>query len=94
MLKISKIKLEKIGDPEISDFFRKSIRCRMCFIATRKAKSDYRNSNVGNCKKWMTHIRDIDRNNVYGSQMPFGLTTDDYRFEDKVFIKKIGKNEK
>ena len=51
MLKISKIKLEKISDPEISEFFRKSIRGGMSFIATRKAKSDYKNSNVENCKK-------------------------------------------
>ena len=51
MLKISKIKFEKIIDPEISEFFRKSIRGGMSFIATRKAKSDYKNSNVENCKK-------------------------------------------
>ena len=51
MLKISKIKLEKINDPEISEFFRKYIRGGMSFIATRKAKSDYKNSNVESCKK-------------------------------------------
>ena len=54
MLKTSKIKLEKISDPEISEFFRKSIRGGMSFIATRKAKSDYKNSNVENSKKeWL-----------------------------------------
>merc|ERR1712074_293643 len=31
MLKISKIKLKKISDPEISEFFRKSIRGEMSF---------------------------------------------------------------
>ena len=46
MLKISKIKLEKLSDPEISEIFRKSIRGGMSFIATRKAKSDFKNSNV------------------------------------------------
>ena len=51
MLKISKIKLEKISDPEISEFFRKSIRGGMSFIATRKAKSDYKDSNIESCKK-------------------------------------------
>lgn len=51
MLKISKIKLEKIGDPEINEFFRKSIRDVMSFVATRKAKSEYKNSNAENCKK-------------------------------------------
>ena len=39
------------------------------FIATRKAYSDYKNSNVENFKKIMTHIRYIDGNNLYGSQM-------------------------
>ena len=92
MLKISKIKLEKISDPEINEFFRKSIRGGMSFIATRKAKSDYKDSNVENCKKRMTHIRYIDGNNLYGSQMLFDLPTDDYRFEDKIFIKKVEKN--
>ena len=91
MLKISKIKLEKISDPEINEFFRKSIRGGMSFIATRKAKSDYKDSNVENCKKRMTHIRYIDGNNLYGSQMLFDLPTDDYRFEDKIFIKKVEK---
>ena len=94
MLKISKIKLEKISDPEISEFFRKSIRGGMSFIATRKAKSDYKNSNVENCKKRMTHIRYIDGNNLYGSQMLFELPTEDYKFEDENFYKKLKKNEK
>ena len=89
MLKISRIKLELISDPEINNFFRKSIRGGMSFIATRMAKSDYINSNVENCKKRMNHIRYIDGNNLYGSQMLFDLPTEDYKFEDKMFIKKI-----
>merc|ERR1711947_49308 len=88
MLKISKIKLEKISDPEISEFFRKSIRGGMSFIATPKAKSDHKNSNVENRKKRMTHIRYIDGNNLYGSQMPFALPTEDYKFEDEIFMEK------
>merc|ERR1712074_474791 len=91
MLKISKIKLEKISDPEISEFFRESIRGGMTFIATRKAKYDYKNSNVENCKKRMTQIRYIDGNNLYGSQMLFELPTENYKFEDEIFIKKLKK---
>merc|ERR1712074_473559 len=86
ILKISKIKLEKISDPEISEFSRKSIRGGMSFIATRKAKSNYKNSNVENCKKRMTHMRYIDGNNLYGSQMLFDLPTENYKFEDEIFI--------
>merc|ERR1712148_109277 len=82
MLKISNIKLEKISDPEIREFFRKSIRGGRSFIATRKPKSDYKHSDVENCKKRMTHIRYIDGNNLYGSQMLFDLPTEDYKFED------------
>jgi len=91
MLKISKVKLELISDPEMSDFFQKSIRGGMSFITTRKAKSDYIDSNIENCKGRMTHIRYIDGNNLYGSQMLFDLPTEDYKFEDEKFVKKIEK---
>ena len=37
----------------------------------------------------MTHIRYIDGNNLYGSQMLFNLPTEDYRFEDIKFIKNV-----
>ena len=92
MLKISKVKLELISDPEMSDFFQKSIRGGMSFITTRKAKSDYTDSNIENCQGRMTHIRYIDGNNLYGSQMIFDLPTQDYKFEDEKFVKKIEKN--
>ena len=64
----------------------------MSFITTRKAKSDYTDSNIENCKGRMTHIRYIDGNNLYGSQMIFDLPTQDYKFEDEKFVKKIEKN--
>ena len=63
----------------------------MSFIATRKAKSDYINSNVENCKNTITHIRYIDGNNFYGSQMLFDLTTEEYKFEDKMFMEMFEK---
>ena len=91
MLKISKVKLELISDPEMSDFFRKSIRGGMSFIATRNAKSDYTDSNIENCNEKMNHIRYIDGNNLYGSQMLFDLPTEDYKFENQAFIQKIEK---
>ena len=40
----------------------------------------------------MTHIRYIDGKNLYGSQIMFDLPTDDYRFEDKIVIKRIENN--
>ena len=91
MLKVSKVQLELISNPEICNFFRKSIRGGMSFIATRRAKSDYTNSDVENCNKRMTHIRYIDGNNLYGSQMLFDLPTGDYKLENKDFIKRIEK---
>ena len=91
MLKISKVKLELISDPEMCEFFRKSIRGGMSFIVTRKAKSDYVDSNIENCEGRMTHIRYIDGNNLYGSQMLFDLPMEDYKFEDETFIKNIEK---
>ena len=41
----------------------------------------------------MTHIRYIDGNILYGSQILFDHPTDYFSFEDKFFIKKIEKNE-
>ena len=39
----------------------------------------------------MTHIRYIDGNDLYGSQMLFDLPVKDYKFEDSIFIEKIEK---
>ena len=39
----------------------------------------------------MSHIRYIDGNNLYGSQILFDLPTEDYRFENQAFIQKIEK---
>ena len=61
----------------------------MSFIAIRKAISDYDNSNVENSSNRMTHIRYIDGNNLYVSQMLFDLPTEDYKLEHKYFIQKI-----
>ena len=63
----------------------------MCFIATRNAKSDFTDSNIENCSEKMNHIRYIDGNNSYGSQMLFDLPTEDYKFENQAFIQKIEK---
>ena len=41
----------------------------------------------------MPHLRYIDGNNLYGSQMLLDLSTENYRFEDKFFIKIVEKNE-
>ena len=92
MLKICKVKLELISNPELCDFFRKSIRGGMSFIVTRRAKSDYIDSNILNCAKRMTHITYNDGNDLYGSQMLFDLPTHDYRLEGKAFTKIIEKN--
>ena len=51
MLKIRKVKLEMISDPEMSDFFRKLISGEMSFIATRNAKLDYTDYDIENCSE-------------------------------------------
>ena len=40
----------------------------------------------------MTHLRYIDRNNLYGSQMLFDLPTGDYRLENAEITQKIEKD--
>ena len=91
MVKIGKVKLELTSDPVMSVFWRKSIRRGMSFIATRNAKSDYTDSNIENCSEKMSHIKYIDGNNLFGSQMLFDLPTEDYKFENQAFIHKIEK---
>ena len=83
MLKVSKQKIGLISNPEINLFFRKSIRGGMSFIARRYAKSDYKDSDVNNCKQKMNHIPYTDINKLYGSTMLFDLPIGDYRFENK-----------
>ena len=91
MLKISKVKIELLSDPEINFFFRNSIRGGMSFIGNRHAKSGYYNSNVKNYKQRTNHIRYIDANNLYGSMMLFNMPIGDYKFENDKFIQKIMK---
>ena len=91
MLKISKVKIQLISDPEMNLFFRNSLRGGMSFIAKRYAKSGYYDSNVKNYKQRTTHIRYIDANNLYGSMMLFDLPIGDYKFENDKFIQKIEK---
>ena len=58
----------------------------MYFIATRNAKSDYTDSKIENYSEKMNHIRYIDENNLYGSQMWLDLPAEDYKFENPAFI--------
>lgn len=51
MLKITKVKLKLINNQGICNFFRKSIRDIISFIAIRTAKSDCTDTNEENCKK-------------------------------------------
>ena len=91
MLKISKVKIELLSDPEINFFFRNSIRGGMSFIGNRYAKSGYYDSNIENYKQKTNHIRYIDANNLYGSMMLFDMPIGDYKFENDKFIQKIEK---
>ena len=63
----------------------------MSFIATRRAKSDYIYSNIKKSEKRTTHLRYIDGNNLYGSQMLFDLPTGDYRLENGKITQKLKK---
>ena len=92
MLKISKVKIELLSNPKINLFFRNAIKGGMSFISKRYAKSDYYDSNIENYKKRVNHIRYIDANNLYGSQMLFDLPIGGYMFRNKKFVEKVEKN--
>ena len=92
MLRVSKIKLEVIGYSEMCNFFQKALKkgC-LSLILERQNQTSIRI--LKTVKKRMTHVRYIDGNNLYGSLKLLDLPTDDYRFEDEVFIKeKLEKN--
>lgn len=83
MLKVSKVKIELISDPELNNFFRDSIRGGMSFVAKRYSKSGYTKlDDINNSKnKNKNHIRYIDCNNLYGSMMLFDMPVGNYKFE-------------
>lgn len=92
IVKISKVKIESLSNPEINFFFRNSIRGGMSFIGNRYAKSGYYDSNIENYKPKTNHVRYIDANNPYGSMMLFDMPKGDYKSENHKFIQKIEKN--
>ena len=55
----------------------------MSFISKKYAKSDYKYSDVNNCKQKMNHIRYTDINNLHKSTMLLDLPIGAYRFENK-----------
>ena len=67
----------------MSDFFTKSISEGIFFVATRNVISYHNDSNIDKYSQKLNHLRYINGNNVYGSQMISDLSTEDYRFDNE-----------
>ena len=76
MLKMTRVKLEKISDIDKYLFIEKGLRGRIYYIAQRYAKANNKYMNGYDSKKPSTFITYLDMNNLYGwglsSYLPYG----------------------
>ena len=71
MLKITKIKLELISDPDMYIFFEKKARGRISYISNRYRKANNKYLKSYNPQQGSKHIIYLDANNLYGYAMSF-----------------------
>ena len=69
MLKMTKVKLEFIIDPEMYIFFDKAIRGRIFYISNRYSKPNNKYLNSYDPKQESKHIIYLDANNLYDHAM-------------------------
>ena len=69
MLKMTKVELEKMCDPDQYIFIEKGIRGSISYINKRYSKASNEYCSDCNCKKVKTYITDLDMNNLYGCAM-------------------------
>ena len=68
VLKMTKIKLELISDPDMYIFFEKGIRGGISYISNRYSKANSEYLKCFDPKKESKHIIYLDANNLYGIQ--------------------------
>ena len=76
MLKITKVELEKINDPDIHLFIERGMRGGICYVSKRYSKANYESCPDYDETKPKVYIRYFDMNNLYGKTMsqylPYG----------------------
>ena len=80
MLKVTKIKLELIADPDIYIFFEKDTRVGIFYISARYSKAN--NMKSYDPKQESKHIIHLDANNFYGFAMSKFLPSCGFKWID------------
>ena len=82
MLKMTKIKLDLIPDPDMYIFFEKGIRGGISYISNRYSKDNNRYLKFYDPKQESKHITYLDTNNLYGYSMSKFLPTSGFKWID------------
>ncbi len=82
MLKITKVKLDLISDPNMYLMIEKGIRGGVSTVMKRKAESNHKYLNDHDPSKPSKFIEYLDANNLYGWAMSQGLPVRDLRWMD------------
>ena len=69
MLKMAKIELELVPDPDKYIFFEKGKRSGVSYISNRYSKANNKSLKSYDSKQWSKHIINLDTNNLYGYGM-------------------------
>ena len=81
MLKIAKIQLELIADPDMYILFKKGTRGGISYISNRYSKAKNKYMKSYDPKQESQHI-DLDANNLYGYTMSKFLPTSGFKWID------------
>ena len=79
MLKMTKIKLELIADPEVYISFEKSARSGNSYISNRYSKANIKYLKSYDPKQESKQIKCLDANDLYGYAMPKFLPTSGFK---------------
>ena len=82
MLKMTKIKLELIPDPDMYTFFEKGTRGRTSHISNRYSKANNKYLKSYDPKQESKHIIYLDVNNLYGYAISKFLPTSGFKWID------------
>ena len=82
MLKITKIELELILNPDMYIFFEKSVRGKISYISNRYSKVSNKYLKSYDPKQELKHVIYLDANNLYGYAMSTFLPRSGFKWID------------
>ena len=88
MLKMTKIELELIPDPDMYIFFEKGKRGGISNISNRFSKANNKYLKSYDPKQESKHIKNLDTNNLYGYAMSKFLPTSGFKWIDRAYSRK------